>query len=794
MSGNRGRTARRGAGGDTGPRLSALRRRGGLSIRQLASRAGVITGMIGRQKGLAMNPKTFADCFPLGSHLCREPMPAMAELKRDMEILKRNGFNLVKLQEHWMIDEPQEGACDFSRYEELIEHAATLDMGVYLGFTCEQAPHWLYEKYPDCRMVRRDGLTVAYEAPTTLPADGKPGPCPDHAGALADQLRFLSRAVRTLGRFENVVVWNTWQEIGWWAEGLVGGHVCYCPHTLKAFRGWLRERYASVDALNRAWNSRYADWNAVQPERHHGPQPCPQEIEWRTFLDNVQIARLLQARADAIRKADPLKRPVFAHKGGPAFASGQDWTYARCQDFLGSSCYPAWGFAFGWDDNSKRPFPRHEALLAEMWSNVAYRYDHIRCANPPGRPVWAAEFQGGPVSTGFHKGRVPSPDDIRRWMLTAVGSGVTAVSFWVTRAEIMASECNGFSLLDSSGETTPRLEEAGRIGRALNRYPDLFARPTQASAAVALVVGEDIAQGCQAQTQAAPHLGYSVRGWYRLLWESGIPVDLIETSEVGEARARGYKALILPFPLFLSERTAQALAKCVKDGVHLISEAVPGRMNELGFCARGEMSPVLAELFGVRHGSFAMVQEPNGGQRWSPAERTWGEYLDPAMLAGTGPLAGRKLRANVYVQTLVPEGGAPCLMHGKAVAGVVRNVGDGTAWLLGTYVGHSGTAYRDAQTRLAVRTVLAACGVKPERAGKLLLRRRVAGNREAWFFTNPTAAPVTEAVNVTGWKRVEDLLGQRLLRKGGSIRLTVKSLDVRVLVLERDARLTGGSR
>ena len=732
-----------------------------------------------------MNNATFARVFPLGSHLCREPMPAMAEMRRDMEILKRHGFNLIKLQEHWMLDEPAEGRCDFSRYEELIAHAAKLDLGIYLGFTCEQAPHWLYEKHPDCRMVRRDGLTVAYEAPTTLPADGKPGPCPDHAGALADQLRFLTRAVETLGRFENVVVWNTWQEIGWWSDGLVGGHVCYCPNTLRAFRDWLQERYGDVDAINRAWNTRYHGWDSIQPERLQSLQPVPQEIEWRTFIDNVQIGGLLKARAAAIKAADPLKRPVFAHKGGPALAAGADWTYARCQDFLGTSCYPAWGSAHGWDDDHKRPFPKHDALLSEMWNNVAYRYDHIRSANGPGKPVWAAEFQGGPVSTGFHKGRVPSPEDIRRWMLTAVGSGVTAVSFWVTRAEIMAAESNGFSLLDSTGETTARLAEAGRIGSALGRYPDLFAKPTLAPATVAIVVGEEMAQGCNAQSQAGPHLGYSVRGWYRLLWDAGIAADLIDVSELAEVRQRGYKALILPFPLFLSERTAKALAAAVKAGVNLISEAAPGRVSELGTCARGEMSPVLADLFGATHGSFTMVREPKGGQRWSPAERTWGEYLEPALLAGAGPLAKRKLRANAYIQTLVPAGGTPCLKHGKVVAGVARKVGKGSAWLLGTYVGHSGTAYRDAQTPRAVRAILARCGVAPVRQGKLLLRRRVAKDKEAWIFSNPTDQCVTETVSVEGWAKVSDLLDGPVRRSGDRVRLTLASLDVAALILEK---------
>ena len=50
-----------------------------------------------------MNQQLFSRLFPLGSHLCREPMPPMAEMKRDMELLKKQGFNLIKLQEHWMI-------------------------------------------------------------------------------------------------------------------------------------------------------------------------------------------------------------------------------------------------------------------------------------------------------------------------------------------------------------------------------------------------------------------------------------------------------------------------------------------------------------------------------------------------------------------------------------------------------------------------------------------------------------------------------------------------------------------
>lgn len=737
-----------------------------------------------------MNLSTFSKCFPLGSHLCREPMPPMPEMKRDMELLKKQGFNLVKLQENWMIDEPEEGRCDFSRYEELIAHAATLDMGVYLGLTCEQAPHWLYEKHPDCRMAGRDGRPIVYEAPTTLPADGKPGPCYDHPGAMADQLRFIRQLVKILGRFENVVVWNTWQEIGYWTDHFMGSSVCFCPNTLNAWRAWLKERYGDLDALNRAWNARYPAWEAIQPSRSMpARQPQAVDLAWQTFMDNVQIANTLKARAAAIRAADPLKRPVFAHKGGPAWASSQDWVYARCQDFFGSSCYPPWFSMNGWDDGGTRPFTREAALLSEAFA-VAYGFDHIRSANPGkgrdgGAPVWAAEFQGGPISTGFHKGRVPSADDMRHWMLSAVGSGVNAVSFWVTRAEIMAAEQNGFSLLDSAGDTTPRFEEAGRIGRALQAHADLFGQPTMQPAKVGILVNESNHQLCAHLAQGGENLAYSTRGWWRLLWESNIPVDLLSADHDHE-RFGEYRVLIVPFPLSLSEAVATKFAEYVQSGGGLISEAAPGRINEHGFCNRGELSPTLATLFGVRQAGFQMVREPGDGSRWSPPERTWGEYLDAQILAGVGPLAGHELRANVYLQTFECLAGAePVLMAGDTVAGVRRSVGKGQAWLLGTYVGHSGTAYRDPAIHAAVKALLGACGVAPEHDGKLILRKRVTSNKEAWILTNPTGGLVSERVSVAGWKKVGDLLDSALPVSGGRVELAVAPLDVRVLILEK---------
>ena len=736
-----------------------------------------------------MDVRRFAARFPLGSHLCREPMPAMSEMKRDMETLRRKGFNLIKLQEHWAVDEAVEGRIDLGRYEELIAHAATLDLGIYLGFTMEQAPAWLYRKHPGCRMVGRDGRVILYEAPSTLPTDGKPGPCYDHPGAMADHLRFLTQAVGILGRHDNIVVWNTWQEIDYWAEGMVGIDTCYCEHTLAAFHAWLQGRYADLDSLNRAWqHARYTRWEDVVPARSQGGgrTPCMVEIAWKEFMEGEQIARVLRARRAAIAAADPHHRPVFAHRSGPTVGGGRDWDRDGAQDFYGTSVYPAWFPFHGGRDDGSSPGGRPEraaAVRAEVANYLLPNLDTIRSASPGGR-FWCAEFQGGPINTGLHRGRVPSPDDIRRWMLTAVAGGTQGISFWVTRAEIAAGEISGFGLLDPSGVDSERLDEAGRVGSALDRHAGLFAQPTLEPAPVAILVDERNFQLCGHLSQGDLQ-AYSVRGWHRLLGDLGIACDVIEARHLDTVAVGRYRAVIAPLPLMMDQALVQALTRFVHGGGSLVCEAMAGRLDGSAMCVRDGMQPDLAELLGIAVQEPRTVCEPGGATRWTPGERTWGEFVDAGWIAGEGPLAGHRLQAHGFIQTVTAVAAAVVGRFAGAIAGTLRRHGAGQAWFIGSLVGPGGTAHRDPVHHDAVRTVLATCGVRPGHAGRLTCRKRVTPDAEAWIFINPLDELVSEPIDVGGFTAVVDLLGEPVQRVGDRVQLAVSGLDVRVLVLTR---------
>src|SRR5258708_348818 len=110
--------------------------------------------------------------FPFGVHIYREPSLPMEQLLADIPILKRLGFNMIKLQEVWAYDERREGEINLDKVERLIAGAQQHGIKIYFGFTMENAPAWLWRKFPDATMLYEDGSPHLDPTQYVLAADG----------------------------------------------------------------------------------------------------------------------------------------------------------------------------------------------------------------------------------------------------------------------------------------------------------------------------------------------------------------------------------------------------------------------------------------------------------------------------------------------------------------------------------------------------------------------------------------------------------------------------------------------
>ncbi len=727
--------------------------------------------------------------FLFGTHIYREPHLPLDQLRHDLPILKRLGFNMVKIQESWAIDEKREGEIDLQNVLQVVADARDHGLKVYFGVTMEQAPAWLWQKYPDAYMVMNTGEAYRDELQYVIPQDGKPGPCWHHPDARQSATRFLTAVGQQVGRYDNLAVWNVWQELGF--GNVPPGHLgfCYCKHTMHEFRAWLVARYGSVQNLNSRWKTGYGSIEEIIPPRV--APDLPPYLDFRYFMEDVYLSGVLRWKAEALHASDPLSRPVFAHSDSATLGSSQQWNQARSLDFFGGSEYPAWAPFGDWDTGrapSGKSIDPIEGMHAELWNAILLRFDYLRCATPGGR-IWAAEFQGGPVVRGLQRGRVPDGADIRRWVLGALAAGITGLSFWNHRAEIFWREEQGFGLLELDGdEVTPRAAAAGELATALNQHAALFNKGTVPQAQIAMLVSEDLYQFHKATIHdygfAPPfdHFIHTIRGIYKSLWDAGISIDFLPDTELA-IRGAAYSAIVLPFPASMKDSCITDLIRYVENGGVLLSECCPGRLNELGFAAPGAMPVALRKLFGATHEDLVMIREPNDKSLWTGQQAAYGDTVAYRDLRGSGVSSGRTIMPAYLLQTFKPTTAIPILLDGERVAGCVNAYGKGKAYLVGTLLGHATLSYDNSCNAKFLTTILNEHGISGDTVGKLRRRRREYRGQAAWFLFNISGETVEESVPVPPNVLVADLSGVSLPVTSGCVRVSVTPMAVQCLIL-----------
>ena len=104
--------------------------------------------------------------------------------------------------------------------------------------------------------------------------ESSPGYCRDHPGVRAADVAFYAALAARAKRSPAFVGWDLWSEphvINWANPTWIPNpEFCFCPHTLRRFRGWLQKKYGTIEALNAAWYRRFTDLgpSRAKPDEH----------------------------------------------------------------------------------------------------------------------------------------------------------------------------------------------------------------------------------------------------------------------------------------------------------------------------------------------------------------------------------------------------------------------------------------------------------------------------------------------------------------------------------------------
>jgi beta-galactosidase GanA len=515
--------------------------------------------------------------------------------KKDLEQIKRLGFNTVRCWVEWTANEKVEGKYDFRTLETLVDLAGEIGLKVIVQVYIDSAPDWVGLKYPDAKFVASNSLAVESQA--------SPGFCFDHLEVRRKILKFFSEAAKAIKDKPAFYGWDLWSEphIINWAEVYHLGNAeymqfCYCHSTMSRFREWLQKKYHTLDNLNEAWYRTFQDWKEVEPPRFGTILTYTDYIDWKNFIAD-KLAEDLALKAEAVRSVVP-QSVVTSHSAIPGLFSKPNWNgtpddrlMADSVDYYGVSIYPKHAWTI-------KPWP---AFFR------ASGHDFARSMGLKNGGFYVGELQAGYGVFGLKMSVPVVGEDLRDWIWTAVAYGAKGINIYAYYPMISGYESGGYGLVELDGKVTERARKAGQVAKVITENKELFLRsqPPQAELAILYNPLSHMVGGQQQYTGEGQPIGYnnlseSLQGVYRAFYERNMMVDFLHVMDLVPERLSQYKLLVVPYPVMMSKLHIKALIGYVKAGGVVVAEARCGWNDERGFSSDIIPGGGLHEVFGCR--------------------------------------------------------------------------------------------------------------------------------------------------------------------------------------------------
>lgn len=671
------------------------------------------------------NPDSSSSFFPMavwyGGGKVRAPMlgavdaESAQEWGKDLDEIKATGFDTVKTWVDWSTAEPRPGVFDFKNLNLVMQLAHQRGLRVIVQIYMDSAPDWVGTKFPDARFVDRSGAVIDSQS--------APGYCVDDRAVKGQMVEFYEALSKDANRFPALYGWDVWSEphVINWAEisYLKDPEFCYCKYSQARFREWLKAKYKTLAALNKAWYRQFTSWDQVTPPRFSTILSYADYLDWRAFIDD-KLAEDLHTRVVAIRSADP-SHPITSHADAPGifvsptdgYGNPDDWKMSQAADFFGTSIYPN---------------------MTHMWPDwlLASGLDFIRSAGLSySKGFWIGELQAGQGVSGMRIAQPVTAENETFWLWQVIAHGAREVAVYAWYPMSSGYESGGYGLVNLDGSITGRAKAAGDVAKVVeqNALGINLAKPAKAHVAILYDRLSYMVGGTEPTTSK---LGNAERdslvGVYRAFWQKQIPVDFVNAPTLTEADLRPYKIVFLPYPVMLSKHVADAVKQFVANGGMVVAEARLA-WND----ARGYASPVipgfgLDRVFGAREASIHPEDAPHLNLNSS------------ANLFGLK--SGDSIAGAAFAETLKPYPGAVVLAHfADGQPAIVENsYGRGKAILAGSFLGLAYQRSQDPATGELFRSLAKMAGVAPEvrvsGAPNIEVRRLTSANRQFVFIFN----------------------------------------------------------
>jgi beta-galactosidase len=565
------------------------------------------------------------------------------------------GVTNVRIAEFaWSLMEPSEGHFDFAWLKKSIDILHKHNIAVILGTPSAAPPPWLTDKYPDVVEVNEHGLTLS--------PGGRRFTCPTNKTYRRLSLTIATQMANTFANTSGIVGWQIDNEF---TLGPFGR--CYCRNCRAGFQDWLRNKYKSLDEINRLWGTVF--WSQVYTDFSQIPVPLPSNGDPNPGLaldyDRYQSyanASFLEEQLAVLRKTCPTHFVTTNNIGLP-FDTLDTRELFRNLDFVSNDNYP--GFAAMY---AATPGPDGRGALPPeaVRTIISLGHDAMRCVKH-GAPFLVMEEQSGKAGQRFFSPQ-PFAGQLRLWSYQAVAHGAMGINYFRWDTADFGAEEYWHGVLNHDRSPSVGFDEIRQTIKELKSLgPEALHAHYVADIGLCFDYSADWALQIQPGQRSLTY-GSRFAAWYGALSVTQAGIDILDSSEdIGN-----YRAVFAPIPYTLSAKQAANIRAYVERGGLFVTSFRAGVKDEHGQIVRTPLPGLLRDVLGVTVEDYVPIYDQNIAVKFS----------------ANGPMAGPDGSCRLWADLLKPEKATVLATYAHPAyegkpAITINNFGKGTAVYIG---------------------------------------------------------------------------------------------------------------
>jgi beta-galactosidase len=485
--------------------------------------------------------------------------------EEDLRLMREAGVTMVTVGVFsWALLEPAEGSYEFGWLDRVLDGLHETGILVDLATPTAAPPPWFSRAYPSSLPVTRDGQVLGIGARESF--------CPSSPDYRRAATRIADVLGERYGEHPALALWHVHNEYG--------AHVgpCYCETSAEAFRGWLRERYGTLGALNDAWGTsfwgqRYHAWGEITaPVRAPMPVNPAQQLDFMRF-SSAEYLECFRRERDALRARTP-DVSITTNFMATTCRHMDYWSWAAEVDVVTNDHY-----LIAEDPDNHV----HLAMTADLTRGLAGR-----------RPWLLLEHSTGAVNWQ-RRNLAKAPGEMRRNSLAHIGRGSDGAMFFQWRASRFGAEKFHSAMLPHAGTDSRLWREVVALGADVEALAEVKGSEVRADAAI--VWDWEAWWALELEFRPTSDVKYleRIRAFYGALWEAKATADFVAPS----AALDRYRLVVVPSLYVVSEAVARNLAAYVEQGGRLVVSFFSGIADEHDRVPPGPHPGALRDLLGL---------------------------------------------------------------------------------------------------------------------------------------------------------------------------------------------------